>query len=154
MRIYLAAPLFSQVERAWNRLLASAITERLPGSAVVLPQDFRLEGRYNDPKHYRQLFKRCLKEIGNADVMVAVLEGSDADSGVAFEAGVAHTLGKTIVGLRTDYRPGADHGVNIMVSRACRYIVREFSFQEDPALVITSLVGRLKRIALNKAAEK
>jgi nucleoside 2-deoxyribosyltransferase len=79
-------------------------------------------------------------------VVIAVLDGADADSGTAFEMGVAHAMGKPIVGVRTDYRAGAEHGVNIMCSRACRYMVREFAFQENPKVVAEAIVRRLRKI--------
>ncbi|MCH8030034.1 MAG: hypothetical protein IH874_08915 [Candidatus Dadabacteria bacterium] len=39
IKIYLAAPLFSQVERRWNRELASVLLEQNPDTEVILPQD-------------------------------------------------------------------------------------------------------------------
>lgn len=146
MRIYLAAPLFSQIQRAWNRRLGDAIAAALHDATVTLPQDFRTEGRFNDPRHYTVLFRKCLEELTRSDVLLAVLDGSDVDSGVAFEMGVAHALGKTVVGVRTDFRPGAAHGVNMMCGKACRYMVREFAFQEDPGVVAESVIRRLRAI--------
>lgn len=146
MKLYLAAPLFSQMERSWNRGFAAALAAALPGAAVLLPQDFRSGDKYNDPKHYGALYKLCLAGIDGCDAVVAVLDGADVDSGVAFEVGYARARGKPVVGLRTDYRPGADHGVNLMCCRSCRYVVREFAFQEDPAAVAKSVARRLSRL--------
>lgn len=147
MRVYLAAPLFTQVERAWNRAFAAALTRRDPKIDVTLPQDFRPGGRFNDPRAYGALFRRCLDAVEEADVVLAVLDGPDADSGVAFEMGYAHARGKPVLGLRTDFRPGADHGVNLMCARACRFVVREFPFQEDMDPVAAAVVRRLRKIA-------
>lgn len=146
MRVYLAAPLFSQVERAWNRALADAVRRLDPKVDVTLPQDFRLGGRYNDPRTYGALFRRCLAAIDAADAVLAVLDGPDADSGVAFEIGHAHARGIPVLGLRTDYRPGADHGVNLMCARACRYVIREFPFQEDVLVVARAVLRRLRKL--------
>lgn len=147
MRVYLAAPLFSQMERAWNRALARAVENREPRIAFVLPQDFRIGGRFNDPRAYGALFRRCLAAVEEADAVLAVLDGADADSGVAFEVGFAHARGKPVLGLRTDYRPGADHGVNLMCARACRYVIREFPFQEDVEPVAGAVARRLRKLA-------
>ena len=146
MKVYLAAPLFSQAERAWNRALAGAAARLEPRVAWLLPQDFRPGGRFNDPKAYGILFRKCLETLEAADAVVAVLDGPGTDAGVAFEAGWAHARGKPVLGLRTDFRPGADHGVNLMCARACRYMVREYPFQEDPAPVAQAVLRRLRRM--------
>ncbi len=146
MRVYIAAPLFSQMQRQWNRELAECLKTAFPGAIIVLPQDFRPAGCFNDARHYRALFRKCLAEIDRCEVMLAVLDGSDVDSGTAFEMGVAQARGKPIIGLRTDYRPGAEHGVNLMCARACRYLLREFAFQEDIAVVAAAVARRLKKI--------
>src|SRR5688500_17150549 len=39
-----------------------------------------------------------------ADLVVAVLDGTDVDSGTASEIGFAYAQGKPVVGLRTDFR--------------------------------------------------
>ncbi len=150
MRIYLAAPVFTQVQRAWNRKLADAIKDAFEEATLILPQDFRTEGTYNNPKNYGVLFRQCTAQIQRCDVLLAVLDGSDVDSGTAFSIGMAHALGKTVIGIRTDYRPGADHGVNLMCSRACRYLIREFSFQEDPTVVTHAVIRRLRKISPRK----
>ena len=146
MRVYLAAPLFSQIQRSWNRRFTEALQTRSSDLTIILPQDFRPAGRFNDPKHYSVLFRKCLAEISSSDVVLAILEGSDVDSGTAFEMGIAHAMGKTIVGVRTDYRPGAEHGMNMMCARACRYMVREFAFQEDLETVAEAVTRRLRKI--------
>jgi nucleoside 2-deoxyribosyltransferase len=151
MRLYWAAPLFSQVARKWNRAVSGALAEEIPDLTVVLPQDFRAEGRFNDRRYYGRIHRRCLIEIRRADAVVAVLDGADVDSGTAFEVGYAAALGIPVIGLRTDYRPGADHGVNLMVARACTYLVREFAFQEEERTVARALGRRLRRLREREA---
>ncbi|MFW5858300.1 MAG: nucleoside 2-deoxyribosyltransferase [Planctomycetota bacterium] len=145
-RIYLAAPLFSQGEREWNRAFAAALTEAAPGLAVTLPQDFRIGGRYNDPRHFDELFRRCLGAIAESDAVVAVLDGADTDSGVAVEIGYAYAAHIPVVGLRTDYRDNQDRGVNLMVAQACRQILREYAFQEDVVQLAGSVARRLRKV--------
>ena len=149
MKAYLAAPLFSQRERTWNRSLAAAVMAVYPECAWTLPQDFRFGDDFNDPRHYGALRRRCLAEIGACDALVAVLDGPDADSGAAFEMGYACALGKPVVGVRTDYRPGADRGANLMLAGACRYLVREYAFREDVGQLAASLARRLRLLARN-----
>lgn len=146
MRIYLASPLFTQVERQWNRALASALQAVMPHLDVVMPQDFKTAGKYNDPLHYGALFRMCVDALDNVDAALAVLDGAGVDSGVAWEVGYAYAKGVPVVGLRTDFRPGAEHGMNIMLSRSCRFLVREFSFQEDVVPLAKAVARRLKRV--------
>jgi len=47
--------------------------------------------------------------IDRADAMVAVLDGTDVDSGTAAEIGYAFARGKLIVGYRGDFRLSADN---------------------------------------------
>ncbi len=61
--------------------------------------------------------------IQEADALLAVLDGTDVDSGTAAEGGYAYGLGKPVVGLRTDFRDsGENEGctVNLQVE----YFVR------------------------------
>ena len=146
MRIYFAASLFTQVERKWNRQLAEALTRLMPGLDIVMPQDFKTAGKYNDAKHYGALFRMCVDGVESSDAVLAIIDGAEVDSGVAWEMGYAYARGKPVIGVRTDFRPGAEHGVNIMVSRSCRYLIREFSFQEDVEQLARDIIRRLKRM--------
>ncbi len=155
MRIYLAAPLFSQHERRWNRELAGLLRERLaviPGEddipdehelEIVLPQDFRDRGKYNDRKRLQVLFEKCISALRSADIVVACLDGPDVDSGVAFEMGYAHALGIPVVGLRTDFRQLQERGVNLMCSRPCAEYVCRMSFDEDIRHVADELARKV-----------
>lgn len=65
-----------------------------------------------------EIAARNVTELRAADVMLAVLDGADVDSGVAAEIGYASGIGKAIVGLRTDQRRASDghaHVVNLQV---------------------------------------
>lgn len=146
MRIYFAAALFTQVERKWNRMLRDALTELMPDLDVVMPQDFKTAGKYNDSKHYGALFRMCVNGVETSDAVLAILDGAEVDSGVAWEMGYAYAKGKPVIGVRTDFRPGAEHGVNIMLSRSCRHFIREYSFQEDMTVLARDIVRKLKKI--------
>jgi len=146
VRIYLASPLFTQVERRWNRELARRIEKALPGSRVILPQDFTVKSRFNDKRHFGVIFRRCIEEIDKCDVMVAVLDGADSDSGTAFEVGYAYAQNKPIIGVRTDFRQGQEKGLNIMLCRACTHYIADMSFREDLELIVKDLLRKMKRI--------
>jgi len=146
LSLYLAAPLFTLQERRCNRQLARAIEAALPGATVVLPQDLKPHGRYNDPRAFGFVFKGCLEKLCASQCLVAWLDGPDADSGTCFEVGYAQAKGIPVVGVRTDFRLNQERGVNIMLSRACAAFVYRPSFDED----IEALAREISR-AVEKA---
>jgi len=153
MKIYLAAPVFSQVERRHNRRLAKKLAEALPRSEVVLPQDFRVGqgGRsFNDRRHFQALHRRCVEALRAADVVVALLDGADADSGVAFEAGYARALDKPVLGVRTDYRQLQQKGLNMMLAQGCSDVLCHFSFNESLDDLAAAIVEHIEKIARRK----
>jgi len=131
LRVYFAAPLFTLLERRANRSLAKAIQRELPEGQIVLPQDFKHEGKFNDEKAFGMIFQDCIEGVDGADVVLAWLDGPDADSGTAFEVGYAFAKGKPVVGMRTDFRQNQEKGLNIMLARACAGFVYRPSFDED-----------------------
>jgi nucleoside 2-deoxyribosyltransferase len=150
MKIYLAAPLFSQQERRYNRLLAARLQERLPHAEVVLPQDFRVGpggGTYNDRRHLQMVYKRCMAEIRAADALLALLDGADADSGVAFEVGFARGLDKPVLGVRTDFRQLQVKGLNVMLAEGCSEVLCHFSFDEDLDHLVEAIIARLEKLS-------
>lgn len=57
--------------------------------------------------------------IRSSDLVLAILDGSDVDSGTAAEIGYAAALSKPIVGVRTDLRMAADNvatAVNLQIA--------------------------------------
>ncbi len=152
MIVYLAAPLFSQVERRWNREFAKLLEERTPGLEVMLPQDFRVRGRYNDRKRFKELFKRCVEAVKAADIVVALLDGPDTDSGVAFEMGYAYALGIPVVGVRTDFRQSQERGVNLMCSRPCAQFVCRMSFNESIEELAAHVARKIVTAARSRAS--
>lgn len=152
MRIYLSAPLFSQVQRRWNRELARGLQERIAGAEVILPQDFKFGQSYNRPRHFGQIFRACIGAVREADVVVAVLDGPDVDSGAALEMGIAYERGIPIVGVRTDYRESQDRGVNLAVAGVCTELLREMSFGEDMDQLVKDLAGKI--VAAMKKTER
>lgn len=122
IKIYLAGPLFSLAEKDFNSKFSDALKKQLKKVEIILPQD--RAKRYieqEDGKH--MIFKDCLNQIDESDVMVAILEGADADSGTSVELGYAYAKKKPIVGLRTDFRESEDKGLNLMISNSCSILI-------------------------------
>ena len=116
-RVYLAAPLFSDAERTYNSLIAGLLKKNL--FEVYLPQDTGDDSEGRDRHVQEQLFTMNKKAIEQADIIVAIIDGADADSGTAWEMGYAYALGKTVIALRTDFRHvGAGEYVNLMLEQS------------------------------------
>ena len=150
MKIYLAAPVFSQAQRQYNRRLAGELRQMLPRCQVVLPQDFRVGpsgSSFNDRRHLAALYRRCVEEVGKADVVLALLDGADADSGVSFEVGYARGLGKPVLGVRTDYRQLQVKGLNVMLAQGCNEVICHFSFNERLGDLARVIVEHLEKLA-------
>ena len=113
-RVYLAAPLFSEAERAYNAKIAAMLRDRY--FHVHLPQDIGDCIASRDAGDHKEIFAKNLEELKNSDIVVAVIDGSDADSGTAWEMGYAYASGKQVIGIRTDFRRAGDHElVNLML---------------------------------------
>jgi nucleoside 2-deoxyribosyltransferase len=120
-RLYLAAPLFSSAEKTFNLAVATRLDERFD---VYLPQrDGRLivdlvsEG-IAPPEAVDLIFRADLGALRESSLLVAVLDGRCIDEGVAFEIGVAYSLGIRCVGLQTDTRRLLPLGNNPMIQGA------------------------------------
>ncbi len=101
MKLYFAGPLFSAAERSWNAELAAALRDG--GHTVFLPQE-------QDPgKDAAGIFGTDVGGIDGADVLVAIMDGPDPDSGTAWECGYAFGK-KPIVLVRTDLRAQTGSG--------------------------------------------
>ena len=125
MRLYVAGPLFTQAERAWNERLAAALADA--GHDVFLPQT---EVKAITSLHADAIFKIDVDGVRSAEAVVAILDGADPDSGTSFECGIAFALGLPIVAVRTDFRAGGDAlpgqklaTINLMLAQAAARVV-------------------------------
>ena len=144
MEIYLAGPLFTQAERRWLRELAQSLREH--GQRVFLPQDDASLPLLRSPPDYHGAFEVCRDAIDRAEVVVAVLDGSDADSGTAWECGYAYARGKPVVAVRTDFRGGEDESLNLMLRRSATAIVEHPATEEELEPLAQAIVGTLVAI--------
>jgi len=101
MKIFLAAPLFSESERDFNSKVAKRLRDK--GFEVWLAQEspFIHEGTF---KEKEKIYEEDISALKKCDIVVAVLDGVEVDSGVAFEMGYATALEKPLIGLKTDHR--------------------------------------------------
>lgn len=124
MKIYLAGPLFTEGERNFCVFLKQRL-ERM-GFEVLWPWELTDQSGGSSLLN-QKIFQTNVSAIDSADFLVAILDGSDVDSGTAWELGYAHSRGKKILGIRTDFRLSGDNPesvVNIMISQSILQIAR------------------------------
>ena len=96
MKVYFAGPLFTTPERTWNAEATAAL--RAAGHEVFLPQE-------KEPgMDAAGIFAADVGGLDWADVLVAIMDGPDPDSGTSWEVGYAYGISKPIVLVRTDLR--------------------------------------------------
>jgi nucleoside 2-deoxyribosyltransferase len=151
LRIYLANPLgFSE---AGQKFIRETILPELGNyGEVINPFDLVDSGRIASiskmpaGKDRIEAWRTLNAEIGklnqdhidNCDIVFAVLDGTDVDSGTASEIGYAYARKKLVIGYRGDFRLSADNEggiVNLQVEHFIRAsggtIIRELSELEQ-----------------------
>lgn len=130
LKIFIAGPLFSQAEREFNLKVDEFLREH--GFETFLPQRevSELWGRVRKPgrRAYRTIYEEDLQGLEQADVVVAILDGPDVDSGTAFEVGYACARGKPVIGIKTDVRIFTQNEeVNNMLAQGARTLVKDLA---------------------------
>lgn len=114
--IYLAGPLFTLAEQNFNESLYKYLIEK--GYGVFLPQQ-ECAG-----KEGRDIYTTCLGGLASAGLVVAILDGADADSSTCWECGYAVAKGIPVIGVRTDFRGTGDiRGFNAMLYHSASAVV-------------------------------
>ncbi len=144
MRLYLAAPLFTQAERRWLRELAGEL--RMAGHEIFLPQDDAGAPLLQDPPDFHGAFEACRDAIDRCEVLVAILDGADADSGTAWECGYAYARAKPVIAVRSDFRGGEDSGLNLMLRRAAHDVIEQPATDESLQHLAVSIVRSVEKI--------
>lgn len=134
-KIYLASALFTIAEQEYNKKLEQALIDR--GYDVFLPQE-KCEGFVDS----NIISFTCKQGINDCNIIVANLEGTDVDSGTAWECGYANALDKPVIGIRTDFRQrGDDGGLNCMLSQNAVEVINEIH--------MVKIVGHIERIIIS-----
>ncbi|NYT05118.1 MAG: nucleoside 2-deoxyribosyltransferase [Methanomicrobiales archaeon] len=122
--IYLAGPLFSEAEQAYNRELFSLLTAH--AFEVYLPQEVGDTSHTRGRDEHAAIFTRHREELDRTDMVVAVIDGADADSGTSWEMGYAYARGIPVIALRTDFRrTGHAERVNLMLEESSVVVGRK-----------------------------
>jgi nucleoside 2-deoxyribosyltransferase len=148
--IYFAAPLFTHAERMWNKKLADAMLSKCESLKIILPQEETKIAINENEINYTKLFKICLEGIDLSDIVLAILDGADSDSGTCFECGYAFAKGKNLIGVRTDLRAGEVQGLNAMLAQSTQVI--EYSSvhdrEEDIDILAEIIIDKIKNIKI------
>ncbi|MBQ6646892.1 MAG: nucleoside 2-deoxyribosyltransferase [Clostridia bacterium] len=127
MKIYIAAPLFNEAERAFNERVDGILTslghetflpQRAGGCVADLPDI--IEG---EPKR-KYLFKLDCKHLDWCDAVLAILDGRVPDEGTCFELGYCYAKGKRCFAYKTDARSFIDGYDNVMLCGAPETVLR------------------------------
>ncbi|MEG0472484.1 MAG: nucleoside 2-deoxyribosyltransferase [Solibacillus sp.] len=104
MKAYLANGLFSIGDRYVNEVLAAKIREAVPTIDLYVPQE---NAAINDKNSYANslaIAEADLESLQASDVLIAVIDGIEIDSGVAAEIGAFSMLNRPIIALFSDVR--------------------------------------------------
>lgn len=130
-RVYLAAPLFDDMELQRNLEVCNKLEEI--GLEVFLPQ--RDAGEAFEGVDRFELFSNDVSGVIAADIVVALLDGRVPDEGTVFEVGLAYGKRIPVIALKTDRRSFMEGHMNVMleygVSKTFNNISDLVSFMEE-----------------------
>ena len=147
---YIAGPLFSDAERYYLELMVKHLSDASkldPDADFFLPhRDCGEPGRGPTRKH---IFELDIGQVSSAEIVVALLDGQDVDSGTCIELGYACAKGKKIFGLLTDHRAyetadAEPHRPNLMVWGVCEEGKTLYSNLSSLAAAFAEYVNSLK----------
>jgi nucleoside 2-deoxyribosyltransferase len=119
-KIYLSGPLFSRADIAWGGRVKSFLDDRLDDISVLWPHEI-----VPCTAGMQEIFQANLRALGEAEMMVSLLDGPQVDDGTAWEVGFFFSQGKKVLGLRTDRRRAGEmegSRVNLMIECSCHSI--------------------------------
>jgi nucleoside 2-deoxyribosyltransferase len=133
--VYLAAPLFTKGERDFNLNVCEYLTAN--GYQVFLPQTACETAQGED------IYKTCLSGLRSAAIVVAIVDGADADSGTCWECGYAVSQGIPTIAVRTDFRGSGDtKGFNAMIYYSAAKVI------EGSDRLLAAIIDELKTLGL------
>ncbi len=136
--VYVASPLgFSVPTRLFyeTELLAALAAA---GFAVLDPWQLSPGSDVHEPVDPMAIGEKNARMIEKAHAVLAVLDGTDVDSGTAAEIGYAAALGRSVVGYRTDIRQTGEAGavVNLQVEYFIRVSGGRITSSLDEAIAL------------------
>lgn len=126
MKTYIAGPLFSDGERAFNLKIDGIIRDC--GLDTYLPQrDGGIVAQMPSiidgiPKE-TYVFRKDLENLKNCDIFLLLMDGRVPDEGACVALGYCLAHGKLCIGFKTDSRSGYEGKDNIMLLGALKVIL-------------------------------
>ena len=126
MKVYIAAPLFSDGERQFNEKIDKIIRscghetylpQRDAGCVAALPD--MIDGK---PKR-KFLFQLDCEHMDWCDAVLFLFDGRVPDEGACFELGYCFARGKRCIGYKTDARSFIDGYDNVMLHGAIEVVL-------------------------------
>lgn len=136
-KIYLAASLFTPYERARNSEMANFLQQL--GFDIFLPQNIQAPVTPSGIDLH-PVYIECVRQLDIADVVVAIVDGAEVDTGVAWELGYAFARKKPTICVRTDYRRSESNGVNIMIEYSASRMVYVRGYKDSPRTVLDEMI--------------
>jgi nucleoside 2-deoxyribosyltransferase len=118
------------MERNYNLAITAQLERYLD---IFLPQRDgglmmnRVKEGVSPDRAAREIFEIDLNAMKGATFLIALLDGSTIDEGVAFEIGYMFSLGKPCVGLQTDFRRALPTGNNPMIGSSMLSVFQSVS---------------------------
>jgi nucleoside 2-deoxyribosyltransferase len=141
--IYLAASVFSVFERESNGRIARALEKE--GYKVFLPQEIT-PPETEEGLDMKYIYKECRDRLDISDLVVAIVDGADVDSGVAWELGYAFAKNTPAVCIRTDLRKAEHKGVNIMIEYGSTKTVYLTRYHQNIEEVIKNTILEIREL--------
>jgi nucleoside 2-deoxyribosyltransferase len=142
-RIYMAGPLFSLHERNFLEYIVKYLSDEI--KYLDEKRDFFLPhrdaGDLGVIGEKDEIFSVDINYLDKAEIVIAILDGTDVDSGTAVELGFAYARGKKIFGVLTDHRSFKRNKIehlNNMVWGVC---------EEGKTLILVNEIADLKRLS-------
>jgi nucleoside 2-deoxyribosyltransferase len=116
-RCYVASPLgFSETTRPWyTDVLLPALAELVepvdPWSLTAEEEVAAAQAAGRDREIALEIGRRNIEAIRSSSMLIAQLDGQEADSGTVAELGYAAGLGLRCFGIRSDFRQAGEAGV-------------------------------------------
>lgn len=143
-RVYIAAPLFGPLERERNLALRDLLAK--DGFRTFLPQedggvlyDLMANSSLSTAELRQQIFLLDVQAVRDCDAIVCIVDGRVPDEGMCIELGMAYTLGKICIGLKTDSRGMDTHGDHNVMLTGCLQVICETN--EAVLRTLASLCG-------------